>query len=145
MTTRKPYESDLTDAQWQHIAPKLPPERPPGSAGRPREHSYREIVNAILYIARTACQWRQLPHDFPPYTTVSDYYHQWRKSGLLQDLHDSLRAEVRKQAGREAEPSVLLIDSQSVKTTEKGGRRNPKKLSALTQASRLKAANAISR
>jgi len=144
MTTRKPYPSDLTDDQWRYIEALLPTPRPQGMVGRPREHGFREIVNAILYLLRTGCQWRHLPHDFPAYTTVSDYFHSWRKDGRLDRIHDVLRAEVRKQAGKETEPSVILIDSQSVKTTEKGGRKTLRKLSASTWARRLKDANAIS-
>lgn len=144
MTTRKPYPSDLTDAQWQYIEPLLPTPRPKGMVGRPREHGFREIVNAILYLLRTGCQWRHLPHDLPAYTTVCDYFHAWRKDGRLDRIHDALRADVRKQAGKETEPSALLMDSQSVKTTEKGGRKNLTKLSALTQERRSKDANAIS-
>ena len=143
MTTRKPYPSDLTDAQWRLIEPLLPTPRPPGMAGRPRRHSFREIVNAILYLLRTGCQWRHLPHDFAPYTGVSDYYHAWRKNGCLDRIHDALRAEVRKQAGKEVEPSVVLIDSQSVKTCEKGGLRSLTKLLAWTWASSSRAVNAI--
>ena|SRR5947207_10936223 len=143
MKTRKPYPSDLTEDQWKLIAGFFP-ERPPGLVGRPRENSFREIVNAILYLLRTGCQWRNLPHDLPVYTSVSDYYHLWRTNGLLERIHDALRAQVRKQADKEAEPSLILIDSQSVKTTEKGGRRNLKKLSVLTRANASKDANAIS-
>jgi len=144
MTTRKSYPSDLTDEQWHYIQPLLPTHRPQGMVGRPRQHSFREIVNAILYLLRTGCQWRHLPHDFPPYTTVSDYFHAWRKDGCLDRLHDALRAHVRKQAGKEVQPSVILLDSQSVKTTEKGGRTNLRKRPALTWANSLKDANAIS-
>ena len=118
--------TNLTDAQWQLISGFFQPRRP-GLAGRPREYSYREIVNAILYLIRTGCQWRHLPHDFPPYTQVSDYYHHWRKNGLLESLQDTLRTQVRQQAGKADEPSVVMIDSQSVKTTEKGGRSEPEK------------------
>ena len=141
MNTRKAYPTDLTDAQWQLISGFFQPRRP-GLAGRPREYSYREIVNALLYLLRTGCQWRHLPHDFPPYTLVSSYYHCWRKSGLVESIHDALRGQVRKQAGKEVEPSVVMIDSQSVKTTEKGGQVSLTKLSATMRASRSKAVNA---
>ena len=80
----------------------------------------REVVNAIFYLLRTGCAWRLLPHDFPPYTTVSDYYHQWRREGLWERINDSLREQVRAQAGREKEPSLAIINSQSFKTTDKG-------------------------
>jgi putative transposase len=144
MQTPKPYPTNLTDAQWNQIAGFFS-ERPAGLAGRPRKHTYRQIVNAILYLLRTGCPWRLLPHDFPPYSTVSDYYHQWRKSGLLERMHDSLRAECRKQAGKEAQPSVGVMDTQSVHTTEKGGRRTLRKLSAMMRPNRSRAVNATLR
>lgn len=143
MSIRKPYPTDLAEEQWDHVYGMFP-HRPAGLVGRPREYPLREIVNAILYLVRTGCQWRNLPHDFPPYTTVSYYFHLWRKNGLLERLHDQLRHDVRRQEGREAEPSVVIIDSQSVKTTEKGGRPNLRKLSVMTSVNRSKAANAIS-
>lgn len=141
MNTRKAYDSDLTDAQWNRIK-GLFCERPAGMVGRPRTYSCREIVNAILYLLRTGCQWRNLPHDFPPYTLVSSYYHTWRKSGLVERVHDALRTQVRRHEGKQTEPSVLLVDSQSSKTTEKGGRTNLTQLSAMTPPSTSKAANA---
>ncbi len=141
MNTRKSYPTDVNDAQWNLIA-NLFSQRPAGVVGRPREYSYREIVNAILYLLRTGCQWRNLPHDFPPYTLVSYYYQAWRKSGLVQRLHDALRGQVRQQVGKEAEPSVVLVDSQSSKTTEKGGPTTLTKLSATMPARTSKAANA---
>jgi len=117
--SRKPYVSDLTDEQWALIEPLIPPAKP---GGRPRKTEMREVFNAILYLLRTGCCWRLLPHDLPPYTTVSEYYHQWRREGLWERLNASLREQVREQAGREKEPSAAIIDSQSVKTTDKGGR-----------------------
>ena len=143
MQTRKPYPSDLSDTEWCLLRDFFP-DRKPGQVGRPRERPWREIVNGILYLVRTGCPWRHLPHDFPPYSTVSDYYPQWRKNGLLEKIEDHLRRTLRLTVGKEATPSVVLIDSQSVKTTEKGGRRNLKKLLALTPERRSKAANAIS-
>lgn len=142
MNPRKAYSTDLTDAQWELISHLFRP-RTVGQVGRPREYAYREIVNAILYLLRTGCQWRNLPHDFPPYSLVSSYYHAWRKSGRLQQVHESLRAQARQQAGKEAQPSVVILDSQTVKTTEKGGRTNLRKPSATTQANRSKGASAI--
>lgn len=144
MQTRKPYPSDLSDAEWQLLQGFFP-NRKPGQVGRPRERPYREIVNAILYLVRTGCQWRHLPHDFPPYTTVSDYYHAWRKNDLLERIEAHLRRAVRVAAGKEALPSVVIIDSQSVKTTEKGDPKNLRKLSATTRENRSKAVNVISR
>jgi putative transposase len=125
MTTRKTYPSDLTEAQWQLIQPLLPCERAEGAEGRPREYPWREIVNAILYLARTGCQWRYLPHDLPPYWLVSHYYHEWRKNGVLERVHDVLRTKVRQKAGKQPEPSVVIVDSQSVPTTDRGGPHEP--------------------
>jgi putative transposase len=121
MNTRKPYPSDLTDAQWQILEPLFPAERPAQMRGRPRQYSWREIVNGLLYLLRTGCAWRYLPHDLPPYSLVSNYYHQWRKDGLLDRIEAVLRTKVRQQAGKELTPSAVIIDSQSVKTTDKGG------------------------
>lgn len=143
MPTRQPYPTDLTDAEWDCIRAFFSV-RPKGLVGRPREIAYRDIVDAILYLVRTGCQWRNLPHDFPCYSTVSDYYHLWRKNGLLERIHAALRHKVRQQAGKEPEPSVVLRDSQSVKTTEKGGRKSLTRLSVLTWANSSRGVNATS-
>lgn len=115
---RKPYPDDLTDAQWELLAPLLPPAKP---GGRPRTTDVREVVDAILYWARTGCGWRHLPHDFPAWPTVHDYYRAWRLDGTWERVNARLRERVRVAAGREPEPEVAVIDSQSVKTTERGG------------------------
>jgi putative transposase len=115
---RKPYPDDLTDAQWELLEPLLPPARP---GGRPRTTDVREVVNAILHWARTGCGWRHLPHDFPPWPTVHDYYRAWRLDGTWERVNARLRRRVRRAAGRPAEPKVAVLDSQSVKTTERGG------------------------
>ena len=111
------YPSDLTDAQWQVIAPHLPADQP-GRRGRPRIWPRRRIVEAILYLDRTGCAWRYLPADFPPWQTVYGYFAAWRDDGTLARLHDALRAQVRTAAGRNAEPTAAVIDSQSVRAAD---------------------------
>src|SRR5438874_232320 len=111
------YPSDLADAQWQVIAPHLPPEVP-GRRGRPRVWPLRRITEAILYVDRAGCAWRYLPADFPPWRTVYGYFAAWRDDGTLARLHDALRAQVRAAAGRDQQPTAAVIDSQSVRAAD---------------------------
>jgi len=131
---RTMYPSDLSDAQWEVIAPLVPPAKP---GGRPRSVDMREILNAILYVLRSGCAWRMIPHDLPVWSTVYDYFRQFRRAGVWKRIHDTLRGQLRRQVGREESPSAAIIDSQSVKTTEKGG------LADMTRARKSTGANVI--
>jgi putative transposase len=117
--TRQSYPSDLSDAQWEVVLAAIG--EPKTRRGRPRKYELREIWNAIFYQARTGCQWRYLPHDLPPWEDVWDHFCRWRDSGLIERVHDALRDKVREKAGKESSPSAAIIDSQSVKTSQKGG------------------------
>lgn len=119
---RRIYATDLTDEQWKLVQPRLPPSKSGTPKGGRPPTEVRTVVNGLMYLARTGCQWRMLPKDFGPWPTVYYYYRTWRRDGTLQKIHDALRQKVRVQAGRKASPSAAIIDSQSVKTAEKGGR-----------------------
>jgi len=112
------YPSDLTDAEWALVEPLIPPAK---RGGRKREVDVREVLNGIFYILATGCQWRALPKDLPPKSTVHDYLTLWARDGTLGRLHHALFVQVREQAGKEASPTAAIIDSQSVKGAEKGG------------------------
>ena len=133
------YPTDLTDEEWALAAPHI---RPAKRGGRPRTTDMREVVNAILYLLGTGCQWRALPKDFPPRTTVFEYLDLWEWDRTLERIHHALYVAVREQADREASPSAAIIDSQSVKNAEKGGPASIR--SATTPARRSKARNATS-
>ena len=116
---RKKYPTDLTDKEWQILEPLVPPIK---SGGRPANYTRREILNAILFVLRSGCQWRMLPHDLPNWQTVYTYYRNWRLDGSWRRIHEALRKALREEEGRHPEASAAIMDSQSAKTTEKGGR-----------------------
>jgi len=134
------YRSDLTDAQWTQLEPLLKPVRGDRhSGGRPRKYELRRVVDAMLYLVKTGCQWRQMPVDFPPWQSVYQQFRIWRDSGTWDRIGKKLRERERKAKGRNDMPSVAIIDSQSAQTALKGGG------AVTTRARRSRAANATSR
>jgi transposase len=115
---RRAYPTDLTDTQWAILEPLVPA---PQAGGRPALHKRRELVNAMLYVLRGGIAWRAMPHDLPPWQTVYHSFRLWRDDGTWERINATLRERVRERAGRHAQPSGAIVDSQSAKTTEKGG------------------------
>ena len=112
------YPSDLTDEEWSHVEPLIPPAR---RGGRKRQVVVREVVNGVMYVLSTGCQWQYLPKDLPPKSTVHDYLSRWNCDGTLKKIHQTLYIKCREEMGRNASPTAGVIDSQSVKSAEKGG------------------------
>lgn len=134
--TRKPYPSDLTDAEWMILEPLLPPKKLVGSE---REVDLREVINALMYVADNGIKWRAMPHDLPAWQTVYGYLQRWSQSGLWEQMMVALARQVRLQVGRHEQPSLVAVDSQSVEMTQKGGPNRE-----WTEARRSRGANATS-
>jgi putative transposase len=132
---RKRYPSDLTNQEWVLLQPLLPRAK---SGGRPRKTDLREVINATTYLLRTGCAWRMLPHEFPPWQTVYEYFAAWRDAGIWEGIHTALREQLRVRQSRSATPSAGIVDSQSVRSTEKGGYSE-----AMTQPKKSRAVNVI--
>ena len=137
--SRLRYPSDLTDAEWAHVAPVIPPAR---RGGNRRHIDEREVVNGLMYILSTGCQWRAIPKDLPARSTLYDYFDLWSYDGTLDRLHEALYVKCREQAGRAASPTAAILDSQSVKSAEKGGIASTRM--ALMRARRSKGRSGIS-
>jgi putative transposase len=134
MTTRNPYPTDLSDEEWDVIQPSVPQAN---ARRRPEKYPKRDILNGIFYVARSGCAWRLLPHDLPPWESVYHSFWHGRQDGTWQLMHDLLRGDVREAEGRHRQPSAGSLESQSVKTTAKGGS------AAMTRPSRSRGARAI--
>ncbi len=117
-TKRRIYPSDVTDQEWEILEPLIPAVKP---GGRPQEIERREIVNGILYVLRSGCPWRMLPHDLPNWSTVYLYFREWKQAGVWEQVNAALRRMVREKVGREPEPSAAIVDSQSIKTSSVRG------------------------
>ena len=129
------YPSDLTDKEWEVLQPLIPTRKT--KRGRPREISFRQILNGIFYLNKEGCQWRAIPKEFGPWQTIYHYFRHWNRDGLWQKINDRLVGKVRKTDGREHQPTAAIFDSQSVKTTQKKG------FAVTTQARKSRAASVI--
>lgn len=135
------YESDLTDAEWALIAPLIPPAK---RGGNKRRVDIREVLNGVLYVLSTGCQWRAIPKDLPPRSTVHGYLERWIGDRTLERVHHALYVQCREQAGRAASPTAAIIDSQSVKSAEKGGARSTRMAMMRAKRSRVRSATCSS-
>ena len=138
--TKQRYPSDLTDDEWGFIKPLIPPAK---RGGNKRTVDEREIVNGLMYILSTGCQWAFIPKDLPPSSTLNDYFHRWDYDGTLDRLHAVLYLQCREQAGCEASPTAAIIDSQSVKSAEKGGSRSIRQVTMAVRRSRARSAMSL--
>jgi transposase len=129
------YPSDLTDAEWALIGPLIPPAK---RGGNKRTVNVREVVNGLMYVLSTGCQWAALPKDLPPRSTVNGYFCRWDHDGTLDRIHYALYVQCREQAGREASPTAAIIDSQSVKSAEKGGARSTRRATIAARRSKAR-------
>jgi transposase len=132
------YPSDLTDAEWTLVEPLIPPAK---HGGRKRKVDVREVLNGLMYVLSTGCQWRYIPKDLPPKSTIYDYFDLWTYDGTLEKIHHTFYVKCRELADREASPSACVIDSQSVKSAEKGGLQSTRM--AMTQEKRSRARSGI--
>ena len=135
------YPSDLTDAEWAYVEPLLPPAK---HGGAKRTVNLREVVNGLLYVLSTGCQWRAIPKDLPPKSTVYDYFDLWDWDGTLDRIHEALYVKCREAASREASPTAAIIDSQSVKSAEKGGPTSIRRATTPARRSRARSATSSS-
>ena len=135
------YPSDLTDAEWELIKPVIPEAQ---RGGRPRKTDMREVMNAVRYVLRTGCQWRQLPKDFPPRSTAYSYFWEWSRYGVLNSIHHALLMACREAEGREASPTAAIIDTQAVKATEKGAAAGIPLATTLVKRSKASSATRLS-
>lgn len=129
------YPSDLTDEEWQLVEPLIPPCKPGGDR---RTVNLREVVNGLMYVLSTGCQWRAIPKDLPPKSTVYDYFDLWTYDGTLERINHALYEQCREQAEREASPTAAIIDSQSVKSAEKGGPASIRRVTMRARRSRAR-------
>jgi transposase len=135
------YESDVTDAEWSEVGPMIPPALPGGNR---RRVDIREVLNGVMFILSSGCQWRAIPKDLPPRSTIYDYLDRWSHDGTLERIHHALYVKCREQSGREASPTAAVIDSQSVKSAEKGGRASTRTVLMRASGSKARSGTSLS-